>query len=46
MRSGHALNRRVLEALFAAPDAWCWTTMGAGPVAASAWVPPPLRASA
>jgi UDP-3-O-[3-hydroxymyristoyl] N-acetylglucosamine deacetylase len=46
MRSGHALNRRVLEALFAAPDAWCWTTMGAGPVAAGAWTPPPLRVSA
>jgi UDP-3-O-[3-hydroxymyristoyl] N-acetylglucosamine deacetylase len=45
VRSGHALNRRVLEALFASPDAWCWTTMGAG-AAAESWVQPPLRASA
>lgn len=28
-RSGHALNNRLLRALFAAPSAWCWTT-GAG----------------
>jgi UDP-3-O-[3-hydroxymyristoyl] N-acetylglucosamine deacetylase len=29
VRSGHALNRRVLEALFADRDAWCPTTLGA-----------------
>ena len=26
-RSGHSLNRQVLEALFADPDAWCYTTL-------------------
>ncbi|HLJ62951.1 MAG TPA: UDP-3-O-acyl-N-acetylglucosamine deacetylase, partial [Stellaceae bacterium] len=26
-RSGHALNRALLEALFADPSAWCWTTL-------------------
>jgi UDP-3-O-[3-hydroxymyristoyl] N-acetylglucosamine deacetylase len=45
VRSGHALNRRVLETLFATPDAWCWTTTGAAPVA-STWAQPQLRASA
>jgi UDP-3-O-[3-hydroxymyristoyl] N-acetylglucosamine deacetylase len=45
VRSGHALNRRVLEALFASPDSWCWTTMGAAP-AEAAWQPVRLRASA
>jgi UDP-3-O-[3-hydroxymyristoyl] N-acetylglucosamine deacetylase len=45
VRSGHALNRRVLETLFASPDAWCWTTMG--PAAVPAWpMPEKLRASA
>jgi UDP-3-O-[3-hydroxymyristoyl] N-acetylglucosamine deacetylase len=45
VRSGHALNRRVLETLFASPDSWCWTTMGAAPLA-GAWKQPRLRASA
>jgi UDP-3-O-[3-hydroxymyristoyl] N-acetylglucosamine deacetylase len=45
VRSGHALNRRVLEALFATPESWCWTTMGAAPVA-TAWQQRQLRASA
>jgi UDP-3-O-[3-hydroxymyristoyl] N-acetylglucosamine deacetylase len=27
VRSGHALNRRLLQALFADPDAWCATTI-------------------
>lgn len=27
VRSGHALNRRLLEALFADEDAWCHTTL-------------------
>ncbi len=27
LRSGHALNRRLLAALFADRDAWCGTTM-------------------
>jgi UDP-3-O-[3-hydroxymyristoyl] N-acetylglucosamine deacetylase len=26
-RSGHSLNRQILEALFADPDAWCYTTL-------------------
>jgi UDP-3-O-[3-hydroxymyristoyl] N-acetylglucosamine deacetylase len=26
-RSGHSLNRQVLEALFADPEAWCFTTL-------------------
>lgn len=30
VRSGHALNRRLLEALFAAEDSWCWTTLTEG----------------
>ena len=30
LRSGHLLNRRLLEALFAAPDAWCMTTLSRG----------------
>jgi UDP-3-O-[3-hydroxymyristoyl] N-acetylglucosamine deacetylase len=46
VRSGHALNRRVLEALFVNQDAWCWTTMGTGAANAGTWVQPPLRASA
>lgn len=29
MRSGHAMNRRLLEALFADRSAWCRTTLGA-----------------
>jgi len=45
LRSGHALNRRVLEALFATPDAWCWTTMGAAPAEAT-WPQEQLRATA
>jgi UDP-3-O-[3-hydroxymyristoyl] N-acetylglucosamine deacetylase len=44
VRSGHALNRRVLETLFATPDAWCWTTMGGAPV--PVWQQEKLRASA
>ena len=27
VRSGHALNRRLLEALFADPSAWCFIDM-------------------
>jgi UDP-3-O-[3-hydroxymyristoyl] N-acetylglucosamine deacetylase len=44
IRSGHALNRRVLETLFATPDAWCWTTLGG--VTAPVWQSEELRASA
>jgi UDP-3-O-[3-hydroxymyristoyl] N-acetylglucosamine deacetylase len=34
VRSGHALNRQILEALFADPSAWCWTTQTRGHAAA------------
>jgi len=27
VRSGHALNRRILETLFADRSAWCYTTL-------------------
>jgi UDP-3-O-[3-hydroxymyristoyl] N-acetylglucosamine deacetylase len=30
VRSGHALNRQLLEALFADPTAWCETTLSRG----------------
>lgn len=39
VRSGHALNRRLLEALFSDPAAWCFTSM-ASPAAAAAWQEP------
>ena len=34
VRSGHALNRQILEALFADTSAWCWTTQTRGHAAA------------
>ncbi len=38
VRSGHAMNRRVLEALFADGTAWCRTTLGAAELAeATSW---------
>ncbi len=46
VRSGHALNRRLLAALFADPSAWCHTTLaGRVPVAAT-WDELPRRARA
>jgi UDP-3-O-[3-hydroxymyristoyl] N-acetylglucosamine deacetylase len=30
LRSGHLLNRKLLEALFATPNAWCYTTLSRG----------------
>jgi UDP-3-O-[3-hydroxymyristoyl] N-acetylglucosamine deacetylase len=36
VRSGHALNRRLLNVLFANRNAWCYTTLAAGEVAAEA----------
>ena len=30
LRSGHRMNRRLLEALFADPAAWCFTTLARG----------------
>jgi UDP-3-O-[3-hydroxymyristoyl] N-acetylglucosamine deacetylase len=32
LRSGHRLNRLLLEALFADPSAWCYTTLSDGEV--------------
>jgi UDP-3-O-[3-hydroxymyristoyl] N-acetylglucosamine deacetylase len=46
VRSGHALNRRVLEALFAEPLAWCETTIGADELPPVWAHPEKLRASA
>jgi UDP-3-O-[3-hydroxymyristoyl] N-acetylglucosamine deacetylase len=46
VRSGHALNRRVLEALFADESAWCITTMTRGGIADAAWEAEPRRARA
>jgi len=40
VRSGHALNRRLLEALFNDRDAWCHTTLVASEVAKNTnWAP-------
>jgi len=36
VRSGHAMNRRLLEALFADRTAWCRTTLGATEMAEAA----------
>ena len=45
VRSGHALNRRLLEALFADRSAWCLATV-ARRVCAPAWEEAPLLARA
>ncbi len=37
MRSGHALNCRLLQTLFADPSAWCFTTLARRMPAALAW---------
>jgi len=37
--SGHALNRRLLEALFSDPRAWCRTTLAAGELVEADWAP-------
>jgi UDP-3-O-[3-hydroxymyristoyl] N-acetylglucosamine deacetylase len=38
VRSGHAMNRRLLETLFADSTAWCQTTLGAAELAeAASW---------
>ena len=36
VRSGHAFNRRLLDALFSDADAWCYTTVGAAEMADAA----------
>jgi UDP-3-O-[3-hydroxymyristoyl] N-acetylglucosamine deacetylase len=39
LRSGHALTRRLLAAVFADPEAWCFTTMfEAADVGAPVWI--------
>jgi UDP-3-O-[3-hydroxymyristoyl] N-acetylglucosamine deacetylase len=44
VRSGHALNNRLLRELFADKSAWCYTTVAPGSAAALA--EPPLRLAA
>jgi len=46
VRSGHALNRRLLAALFADPAAWCYTTLAGRAPVAPQWEEVPRRASA
>jgi len=46
VRSGHALNRRLLEALFADADAWCFTTVARRVPAEAAWQEVPRRVRA
>ncbi len=46
VRSGHALNRRLLEALFADPSAWCFTTLARRVPPEAAWEEVPQRARA
>jgi UDP-3-O-[3-hydroxymyristoyl] N-acetylglucosamine deacetylase len=46
VRSGHALNRRLLEALFADPSAWCYSTMRRRVPASLTWEDPPQLARA
>jgi UDP-3-O-[3-hydroxymyristoyl] N-acetylglucosamine deacetylase len=43
VRSGHAMNRRLLEALFAEPQGWCYTTLAAE---SEDWPAAPRRARA
>jgi UDP-3-O-[3-hydroxymyristoyl] N-acetylglucosamine deacetylase len=46
VRSGHALNRRLLEALFADQSAWCFTSLARRMPADAAWQMVPLLARA
>jgi UDP-3-O-[3-hydroxymyristoyl] N-acetylglucosamine deacetylase len=46
VRSGHALNRRLLAALFADPTAWCYTTLACRVPAAATWDEAPQRVRA
>jgi len=45
VRSGHALNRRLLEALFADRSAWCFTTLAEGDLAETAGWDSGIRAA-
>ncbi len=46
VRSGHALNRRLLEALFADPAAWCLATLARRVPDAGSWEEAPRLARA
>jgi UDP-3-O-[3-hydroxymyristoyl] N-acetylglucosamine deacetylase len=46
VRSGHALNRQVLEALFADEDAWCMTTLSRARALDAAGWDEPIRVRA
>lgn len=48
VQSGHRLNSRLLKALFADDDAWCFTEIGADAhaLADDRWSPAPLAATA
>ncbi len=46
VRSGHALNRRLLKALFADPSAWRFTTLARRMPPEAAWQEAPRRARA
>ena len=46
VRSGHALNRRLLAALFADPSAWCYTTLADRVPNAASWEEAPRRVRA
>jgi len=46
VRSGHALNRRLLKALFADPSAWRFTTLARRLPPEAAWQEAPRRARA
>jgi UDP-3-O-[3-hydroxymyristoyl] N-acetylglucosamine deacetylase len=44
IRSGHRMNHRLLAALFATPDAWCWEPADSAPAARPATAAPGLAA--
>ena len=46
VRSGHALNHQLIEALFADPSAWRTVTLAASDLAKGAWDEEPQRARA
>ena len=46
VRSGHALNRRLLEPLFADPSAWCFTSLARRVPTDASWQEAPLLAHA
>ena len=46
LSSGHAMNLRLLKALFADLDAWCWETIGETTPAMPRWRAEPVAATA